>query len=121
MRYLNWFRRSPHVEIKTVSFPLVRGLTLAIWRQKPDLIGWVANLWNEPNFQGWLDVLRNEAPQGYPPRDGNAVDPIRAAVELGRKEGYQDCLNVMLLTTTAAPLPSPEISADYLPPQPVED
>lgn len=58
-----------------------------------------------------LRVLEAKVPQGFPMR-GQAVTDTQANIELGRVEGYRDCLRVLVAMAVS---PAPESQAAEIP------
>lgn len=58
-----------------------------------------------------MAVLHNSIPYGYPMR-GSEVSPTAAALELGRMQGYMDCLNLLNAICTPQPTQN-EVPQDY--------
>lgn len=58
-----------------------------------------------------MAAVHNGIPSGYPMR-GQPTDPTTAAVELGRIQGYMDCLNLLQLLCTPIPQHK-EVDQDY--------
>ena len=110
-RFFGLFHKTPPVPV--VRF-LFTGMDLATWRAAPDLLDWARQLWTQPNWQQALSAIRNAAPSGFPIR-GRAVTEIEAAIELGRKEGYQDCMNALFSLPLRLPMPMAEVEADFDP------
>lgn len=98
-----WSKKPP-VKLVYKSFPMVRGMTLEIWRQREDLRVWLLKLWDEPNFQGLLDAVKNAAP-----RETNG----EAGYLLGIREGYLRVLDNLLSATLPPPKAPPELEVTY--------
>jgi len=81
------------------------GMTLHRWAQSPELIDEARRTMASPLFGHIFSVMYNAMPHGYPLRGQPATD-IGVAIELGRKEGYADCLS--LLRSLGHILPAPE-------------
>jgi hypothetical protein len=93
---------------------LFTGMDLFTWRNSPEYLAFARELWTKKEWQQALSAIRNAAPSGYPIR-GRTISDVEAAIELGRKEGYQDCLNVIFsLPKHPDPVPE-EIEADFDP------
>jgi hypothetical protein len=111
---LDWFKSKKLTIIKMVF----TGMDLKTWRETPEFLSFARDLWSKPQWQHALSALRNAAPSGYPLRGGRAERPIsdiEAAIELGRKEGYQDCLNAVFSLAIRAPAAQVEVEADFDP------
>lgn len=111
MRFFGWLNKTPAVPV--VRF-LFTGMDLATWRAAPDLLSYARELWSQPNWQHALSALRNAAPSGYPIR-GKMITDIEAAIELGRKEGYDDCMRALFSLTQRSSEPLVEVKADFDP------
>ncbi len=109
-KFLDWFRKPSSSVIRFIF----TGMDLKTWRERPELLAFARDLWTKPEWQQALSAIKNSAPSGYPIR-GRAVSEIEAAIELGRKEGYQDCVNVIFSLPVRAPEPLEEIEADFDP------
>jgi hypothetical protein len=84
-------------------------MTLERWHADDGLVNWAKQ---SEEFAYVLSVVHNQQPSGFPIR-GQVVSDIQCAVELGRKEGYADCQNV-LLSLRQFPLKAvEEIEANY--------
>ena len=74
--------------------PFPEGHNLITWRQHPVLSNQLAGAFREELFRHVLSVLYNSIPSGYPAR-GNTLNDTMANIELGRVQGYMDCLNLL--------------------------
>ena len=90
------------------------GMDLLTWRNSPEYLAFARELWARPEWQHALSAIRNAAPSGYPIR-GRTISEVEAGIELGRKEGYQDCLNAIFSLPIRAPDPIEEVEADFDP------
>jgi hypothetical protein len=114
MNFFAWFNKAfrpvkPRPEIKTQTIIVRYDLTLDRWQQDPALLEWART---SEQFAGVLSVVQNAQPSGWPIR-GHPVTDIQCAVELGRKEGYADCMTVLLALRTF-PMPvTQEVPIDY--------
>jgi hypothetical protein len=92
--------------------PVINGMTLEKWRKETSNIAAARDLWKHPVFQDILSIARNAQPRGYPPR-GVPINSTMAAVELGRCQGYLDCLGIIEATVDIPPEPTPDIPSDF--------
>lgn len=81
--------------------PYPVGYTLGKWQASPHLAEQAQQLFHEELFRHIMAVLVNSIPSGYPAR-GAVVNDTTANIELGRIQGYLDCLN--LLNSLATPV-----------------
>lgn len=84
-------KKKPIIKIPVV-FP--EGYTLVEWRTNKDLPGNLQKVFGEPIMGHVFAVLYNQIPNGYPLR-GEALNETQAAVELGRMNGYIECLSLL--------------------------
>jgi hypothetical protein len=89
-------------------------MDLKTWRETPEFLSFARELWTKPEWQHALSALRNAAPSGYPIR-GRTISETDAALELGRKEGYQDCLNAIFSLPLRSADLAEEVEADFDP------
>lgn len=81
---------------------------------------WIAaGLWREisaefkkPIFQHVLTILVHHRPRGFPMR-GQQVSDTQAAIELGRVEGYNNCLDLFLSLANPPAVNQEPIESDY--------
>jgi hypothetical protein len=90
----------PPSSLPRVPFP--QGYTLNKWQSSPDLVAGWKNLAKEDLFRHGMSVLYNSIPSGYPAR-GQQVNDTMANIELGRYQGYMDCLNLLQALAFDAP------------------
>lgn len=96
---------------RKAAIPYPQGYTLQEFIANPNLLGETQGFFATALGGHILAVLHNSAPSGYPMR-GEKVTGEAALMELGRKEGYQDCLNIIYAMCKAVPAPV-EIEQDY--------
>jgi len=96
---------------KTEFAPYPSGYTPDEFRSNPGLVKMTHDLFNGALGGHILAALHNGMPYGYPMR-GNDLSPTAAAVELGRVQGYMDCLN-LLNSLGELPNIQNEIPQDY--------
>lgn len=70
------------------------GYTLEEWRANKSLPEMLRKILEEPTMRHAFSVLYNRVPSGFPIR-GDQVSDIQAAVELGRVNGYMECLSLL--------------------------
>jgi len=99
------------VEQPAPKLPFPSGYTVATWRKNDVLVKNFAEFQREALYQHILSVLLNGIPSGYPQR-GNVINETMAAVELGRMQGYLDCLNLFQSLSRTTPEPV-EVPQDY--------
>lgn len=110
--FFTWFRKSDN-NVPSVKF-VYSGMDLEMWRKDPQLLAFARDLWGKVEWQHALSALKNAAPSGFPIR-GKSITETEANIELGRKEGYQDCMNALFSLTVRAPEPFTEVEADFDP------
>ncbi len=114
---MNWLKKlfqrpkaeSFRTKAAVVARPIRNEMTLERWQADEGLVSWAKQ---SPEYAYVLSVIQNQAPSGFPIR-GQAVTEIQCLVELGRKEGYVDCQNVLLMLRQFPVKITEEISADY--------
>lgn len=121
---MNWFRKrreftEAEASIATarpkipppapVPFPV--GMTLDKWLSNPDLAIRAKALFEDELTKMIFGVLQNSIPSGWPAR-GQVVNDTTANIELGRIQGYMDCLNLLNLLGTPAPVRT-EVPLDW--------
>lgn len=84
--------RSLKEEVKP-RLPFPTGYTLETWHAS-GMPGAAKALFGEETFRHIYAVLYNSIPSGYPGR-GVVVNDTTANIELGRIQGYLDCLNLL--------------------------
>jgi hypothetical protein len=109
-KFLKWWNRP----VQPVIQFLFTGMDLKTWRETPEFLSFARELWTKPEWQHALSALRNAAPSGYPIR-GRTISETDAALELGRKEGYQDCLNAIFSLPLRSADLAEEVEADFDP------
>jgi hypothetical protein len=87
---MNLFPR-PKARRATIAVIHSTALTLAQWRNSPELVAYAATLLADPRFQTLLDVLRSESPASYALALGATHDDQIA--HSYKAAGYQLCLN----------------------------
>lgn len=81
------------------------------WRSNPEYVKTAADLLATSLMKDILGVLYAEIPSNYPQR-GTKITDTEACIELGRMQGYQDCL--LLLQRLGEPIDVPQqIAADW--------
>lgn len=96
---------------RTEFAPYPSGYTPDEFRSNPGLVV-MAESWRRSALGGhMMAAVHNGIPSGYPMR-GQPTDPTTAAVELGRIQGYMDCLNLLQLLCTPIPQHK-EVDQDY--------
>lgn len=110
-RLFDWLtRKSPKPVIpQRLIRPARNEMTLERWRNDEGLVNWART---SEEFAYVLSVVANSQAGGYPLR-GQSITDIQCAVELGRKEGYDDCHSVMLSLRQFPAKAVEEIQADY--------
>lgn len=117
MKLRNWpslFARKKPVDGPTQSKaspvrPRRYDMTLERWQKDDGLVNWARG---SDEFAYTLSVVHNQQPSGFPVR-GQVITDTQCAVELGRKEGYADCLNVLLALRQFPVVVKEEIEANY--------
>lgn len=69
------------------------GLRLEEWRQDDALVSAARKLAEDQTFRAQLDVLRTESPTNYQLSGPVSQSQIENLKQLGRIEGYHQCLN----------------------------
>jgi hypothetical protein len=109
---MNWLKRLfnpvPNRTIAKIS-SAPNGASLERWQKDDGLVNWARS---SPEFAYLMAVVQSQRTTGYPAR-GQQITDVQCAVELGRKEGYDDCHSVLLALRQFAPVPKDEIPADY--------
>jgi len=108
---MNWLKnlfRPPTVRRPSVTLPRP-GMVLERWQKDDGLVTWART---SAEFSDALAVVQSLQPTGFPVR-GQVVSDMQCAVELGRKEGYADCQNVLLALRQFPLEAKEEIPADY--------
>jgi hypothetical protein len=112
---MNWFKtmafwRKKQMPKTTIpNRPVRHEMTLERWQADERLVSWAKQ---SQEYAYLLSVIQNQAPSGFPIR-GQAVTEIQCAVELGRKEGYVDCQNVLFALRQFPVKVAEDIPADY--------
>lgn len=89
---LRWFGFKGTRKKRVAVFP--EGYTLEDWRANRELPGQAKKIFDEPVMRHVFSVLYNQIPSGFPLR-GEQVNDVQAAVELGRMNGYIECLSLL--------------------------
>lgn len=97
-------------------------MNLRSWRSAPDRVGEYRQLLATPLFREIMAVLQSCIPYGYPLRGGEVTE-VQGLIELGRVQGYQDCLYLLRSLGEFEPPPAAPVEATFeneetLPPQP---
>lgn len=98
---------SPKIETRPASTR--HDMTLERWQKDDHLVTWART---SEEFAYLLAVVINAQPTGFPVR-GQQVTDTQCNIELGRKEGYADCENVLFALRQFPAKAVPEIEADY--------
>lgn len=112
---MNWLKQLFAGPPKPVSLcvPMfARGMDLEAFQSIEDRVGEVRRLYKTELMQDIFGVLRQKAPRGYPLR-GESVSQEQALIELGRKEGYCDCVDLLVALANYAPAGQKEIEPDW--------
>jgi len=115
MKLSDWFKtmacwRKTEAPRKMIPVrPIRHEMTLERWHADDGLVNWAKT---SAEFAYVLSIVNNQQPSGFPFR-GQSVTDIQCAVELGRKEGYADCQNVLLMLRQFPVKVAEEIPADY--------
>ena len=110
--------KRPADAVSPAPLPVSAGFTLADWQKDAGLVTYARDLWNDSRFRLLLDALRNQAPQAFPMR-GQKVTDIEAAIELGRKLGYESAVAVLWVMKEPAMPEQEPIEPTYPEPQPL--
>jgi hypothetical protein len=121
---MNWFRKlwpgndntlgSQIVRVPSgasLHIPFPKGYTLDQWQSSPDLVNGWKKLESEDLYRHGMSVLYNNIPSGYPAR-GQTVNDTMANIELGRYQGYMDCMNLLQALSFDSPK-SDEVPMDW--------
>ena len=106
---LNIWEKPEAVKVPIPVRPVRNEMTLERWQTDGGLVNWAKQ---SQEYAYVLSVVQNQAPSGFPIR-GQAVTDTQCLVELGRKEGYVDCQNVLLMLRRFPVKVAEEIPADY--------
>lgn len=87
---LGRFRKKP---VRKNYLPVPDGYTLQEWRANTELSSHLKTIMDEAAMRHALSVLYNQIPSGFPLR-GEPINETQAAVELGRQNGYLECLSL---------------------------
>jgi len=94
-----------------VASPFPMGYTPAEFKSNPGLVS-MAESFRRSALGGHIfAALHNGVPYGYPQR-GLEVNPTTAAIELGRVQGYMDCLQLFHSLCIVPEMPK-EVPQDY--------
>lgn len=111
-------RRKPKLrkaakQTSVIKIPVVfpEGYTLVEWRLNKQLPGHLKKIFKEPTMQHAFSVLYNQIPSGFPLR-GEQVNDTQAAIELGRMNGYMECLS-LFKSLAVAQEPQQQVEQDY--------
>lgn len=104
-----WATKKTHKPKPTAVFP--EGYTLEDWRTNKELPGHAKKIFEEPVMRYAFSVLYNQIPSGFPLR-GQDVNETQAAVELGRVNGYIECL-ALLKSLAQSPEQNQEVEQTY--------
>lgn len=85
--------------------------TLEEWRTNKELPGNLKKVFDEPIMRHVFAVLGNQIPSGFPLR-GQDVNETQAAIELGRMNGYIECLSLLKSLSRNPEFPQ-EVEQDY--------
>jgi len=100
------------MENAPVHIPFALGLSLEEWQSRAEAVSAFRKFLATTLGRDMVSVLYTQQPTGYPTRDREISD-THAAIELGRKEGYEDCLRI-IRSMTAFPTTVPEhIESDF--------
>lgn len=119
--FMAWNQMFPRTEKKVpVSIAVrparLRGLSLEWWFGQPANLAESQKLFETPLMRDIIDVLHSERPQGFPIR-GYPVESVSAHVELGRVEGYNDCLRILLALPHPPAAPIDQIQSTFETPE----
>lgn len=87
------------------------GYTLEDWRSNRELPSQFKRVLEEPVMRRAISVMFQHLPTGYPIR-GEAINEIQAAVELGRINGYTECLS-LFQSLAQSPASTEQIEPTY--------
>ena len=91
--------------------PFPTGYTAEEFRSNPGMVN-LAQEWQRSGLgRNIMAALHNGMPYGFPMR-GSDVNSTTAAIELGRVQGYMDCLNLLNLLCSP-PVTMDEVEQDY--------
>ena len=110
LNLLNWFKKPEKPVVKFIY----TGMDLKTWRDTPEFLSFAREVWARVEWQHALSALKNAAPSGFPIR-GRAITEVEGLIELGRKEGYQDCLNAIFSLPIRTTEQVEEVEADFDP------
>lgn len=99
------------IRYRTVFQPT--GMTLIRWRNSPANAEMAAELYAGQIFQDIYSLMITERPRGFPTRSDKPVCATRAAIELGRIEGYNYCLALLVSLAIKPVLPPEQLESDY--------
>lgn len=104
-----FLRKQKPAQKHAQPFPI--GYTAEEFRSNQGLVS-LADEFRRSGLGGHIfAALHNGLPYGYPMR-GQEANPTTASIELGRTQGYMDCLNLLHLLCTPQPIPK-EVEQDY--------
>lgn len=106
------YNRTPPPKPRFISVIARSGMTLERWRADDDNVKEARSLFKDSRFNGVMSVLRSEIPQGFPAR-GMVINDTMASVELGRVQGYMDCLRMIASCAEFKPQNPDEVPAEF--------
>lgn len=109
-KFLQFFRPTKAVSLCVPVF--ARGMSLAQFQSVPSNVAEMRRIFKLEAMADALGVLREGTPRGYPIRGGE-ISQEQALIELGRKEGYYDCLDLLLAMANYPASPHTEIVPDW--------
>src|SRR5690242_5938253 len=112
--FRKWLQRptpATGVSPKGAALPLpYRRFTLDDWRNSPERVSYVAELFRQPLFLDLLGMLANMRP--YQPRDGK-LDATTASVLYGQRLGHDQVIASLIAAGNSPVAPPTDIPADY--------
>lgn len=112
MKFL-YFWRNRKIAIRR---PKNTSITLAEWRQNPELIRQARDLWNSPFGGLLLDMLHNESPLNKPFPDIGTKSDDRI-YHLARIQSYHRAISYLVSTAVPEEQTTQELTATFAPPQ----
>lgn len=116
---LRWLRSQTKKQVPIYIFQPT-GMTLERWQSSSLYTAEARRLFADRTFQDIFSLLTNHRPQGYPVR-GQDVSDTQALIELGRIEGYNDCLRLIVSLAQLPPKMREPLEATFEPPEKEDD
>lgn len=99
---MNWkfWKKAEKINPVTLRY----GMTLARWREQPNLIAECERIYSTRWFENWYSVLVTERPKGY---------SEKSDLQLGRMNGFEECLQLIAIMAEHPVKPAHDIEPTW--------